>query len=202
MNLQSEDIGEVRMKFDPGEATGEMRLEFGDIKAISLTRRIEGSVCRSLLKPEQIRAPRSARTPLSGPPERRIRVYRAAYPCLVPPRGELRTIEAEFPPHAPRQLLLFGRGFLPAARQIDSPKGPAPAQPYAYTGPDDLKAIEDAARRAVVADFPEYAEQLVRHPAAAGSPRRYFAFNWGPQKAQSGNQVDSVGVYDVRSCAG
>jgi hypothetical protein len=99
-------------------------------------------------------------------------------------------VAAEFPPYLPRQLLVFGRGYLPNVREIELPMGRSPAQSYAYAGLDDLKAIEDAARRALGADFPEY-----RSP-------KYFAFNWGVQRSQSGNELYSVGVYELRPCPG
>jgi hypothetical protein len=83
---------------------------------------------------------------------------------------------------------VLGRGYLPNARSIELPMGRAPAQSYAYAGVDDLKFIEDAARRALAADFPQY-----RAP-------RYFAFNWGVQRSQSGNEIFAVGVYDLRPC--
>ena len=111
-------------------------------------------------------------------------VHRGRYPCL--PNS---TIDAEYPPYLPRQLLLFGRGYLPNAREIDLPMGWASAQAYFYVGADDVIAIENAARRALVADFPEYS-----------SGARYFAFNWGTQKAQSGNDMYSIGIYELRSC--
>jgi hypothetical protein len=113
-------------------------------------------------------------------------VHRARYPC-VPSR----TVAAEYPPYLPKQLLLFGHGYLPSARQIELPMGKAPAQPYSYVGPDDLIAVEQAARQAVMADFPAYAERS-----------RYFAFNWGVQKSQSGNDVYSLGIYELRRCPG
>jgi hypothetical protein len=65
----------------------------------------------------------------------------------------------------------------------------APAQPYAFAGADDLAAVDDAARRALAADFPDY---------PIGD--KYFAFNWGVQKAQSGNEAYSVGIYELRPC--
>ena len=66
--------------------------------------------------------------------------------------------------------------------------GRAPAQSYAYAGADDLKTIEDAARRALAADFPQY-----RAP-------QHFAFNWGVQRSQSGNELFAIGVYELAAC--
>ena len=66
--------------------------------------------------------------------------------------------------------------------------GRAAAQSYAYAGVDDLKAIEDAARGALGADFPQY-----RAP-------QYFAFNWGVQRSPSGNELFAIGVYELRAC--
>ncbi len=182
-NIQSEDIGEVQLKFEAGGASGELKLEFGDIRAISLTRK-RTSACEGLLKPGQIEAvavPRPARVDGAKPG---IRVYRNAYPCSPPSR----TISAEHPPYLPSQLLLFGRGYLPNARQVELPMGKAPAQSYSYVGPDDLNAVEAAARQALLADFPEY------------RGAKHFAFNWGAQKAASGNEAYSIGIYAVRPC--
>ena len=182
-NLQSESVAEVELKFELGEASGDLHLEFGDIRAIALTRKRSGG-CEGLLKLDQLQAPRGSRPrAVSSKP---IRVYRGSYPCT--PEGSLRTIEAEYPPYLPRQLLLFGRGYLPNARQVRLPMGSAPAQPYLYSGPDELTAVEAAARRAILADF----------PLLTGA--RHFAFNWGAQKAASGNEMYSVGLYEVLPC--
>ena len=81
-----------------------------------------------------------------------------------------RTTEADHPPYLPKQLLLLGRGFLP------------------YVGEDNLAAVEPAARQAMLADFPPYAMG------------KYFAFNWGSQKGASGNELYSIGIYEVRAC--
>jgi hypothetical protein len=116
-----------------------------------------------------------------------MRVYRNRYLCTQA-SGAPRTIEASYPPYLPRQLLLFGRGYLPNARQIELPMGKAPAQPYFYSGLDELNAVEDAARSALSADFPQY---------AGGA---HFAFNWGVQKAASGNEMYSVGIYALGPC--
>jgi hypothetical protein len=195
-NVQSEDLGAIELKFDARDASGNLALEFGDIKAVALTRRTGTgrTICQSLLKPGQIQAPRVARAAQTG--SVKARVYRSAYPCLA--QGNLRQVEAEYPPQPARQLLLFGRGYLPSARRIALPAGTAPAQSYAYAGADDLKAIEDAARRALAADFPEYRASLIADGSAAG---KRFAFNWGVQKSGSGNDVYSVGIYDVQNCS-
>lgn len=183
-NLQSEFVAEVRLKFDLREASGDLRLEFGDIGAFALTRR--RSACEGFLKPGQVQLPRRPRPAGAGNPKPAMRVYRNTYPCTAP--GSPRTVEAQYPPYLPRQLLLFGRGYLPSARHIELPMGRAPAQPYLYSGADELKAVEDAARRVIGADFPQY---------AGGT---HFAFNWGVQKAASGNEMYSVGIYSVGSC--
>ena len=70
--------------------------------------------------------------------------------------------------------------------------GKAPAQSYFYMGVDKLDAVENAARRLMAADFPEYRAGL--------AATKHFAFNWGMQKAQSGNALYSIGIYDVRPC--
>ena len=179
-NIASGNSSEIQLRFEARDAGGELKLEFGDIEAFSLTRK----GCKGVLKPEQIQAPRAARGARSegsklGP------VYRARYPCRA---GEaLRTISADHPPYLPRQLLVLGRGYLPNARRVELPMGSAAAQSYAYSGLDDLKAVEDAARKAVAADFPQYLSA------------KYFAFNWGAQKAQS-NEVYSIGLYELRPC--
>lgn len=201
-NVQSEYIGEVQLNFDVRDATGSLQLAFGDIKAFSLTRKSASAakgVCESLLKPDQVRAPRMPPRPARAQSPK-LRVYREAYPCLAP-QGALQTIEANQPPYLPRQLLLLGRGYLPSARQVELPMGKAPAQSYLYAGMDALSAVEDAARRAVAADFPEYRAGLIALPAANNSPaRKFFAFNWGVQKSRSGNDLYSIGIYDVRPC--
>lgn len=174
-NLQSEDVGGMLLRFEAGG--GSLGLELGDIPAFALTR---NGAC---LAPGQIQAPRAVRA--KGKPTR-FPVHRARYPCG--PDGKL--IAAEYPPYLPRQLLVYGRGYLPNVRDIDLPMGSAPAQPYVFPGArgDDLIAVEDAARRALAADF----------PGLAGP--NYFAFNWGLQVAQSGNQVYSIGLYELRAC--
>jgi len=197
-NVQSDHAAEVELKFDVQGATGGLTLEFGDIKAFSLTQKNPTDLCASLLKPGQLAAPRAPRPSRAGSPELRARVYRAAYPCAPQP-GTLRTIEADHPPHLPRQLLLLGRGYLPAAREVELPMGKATAQPYAYVGVDKLDAVEDAARRAITSDFPRYRASLVAHPPSARRAK-YFAFNWGAQRDRSGNEVYSIGIYELRPC--
>jgi hypothetical protein len=182
-NLQSEAVAEVQLKFDVRDASGDLALEFGDVRAFALTRKRTAG-CAGLLRPEQLRAPRAAPREGAKPG---MRVYRSSYVCTQA-SGTPRTMEASYPPYLPRQLLLFGRGYLPNARQIALPMGKAPAQPYLYSGLDELNAVEDAARRAISADFPQY---------AGGA---HFAFNWGVQKAASGNEMYSVGLYARGPC--
>jgi hypothetical protein len=182
-NLQLQDIGEVALKFSVPDAVEVLRLEFGDVPAFALTG-AKGALCQRLLGPGRMTPPRRSR---AAPAKASVRVYRSAYPCREK-NGALRTVEADQPPYSPRQVLVFGRGFLPSARHVQLPTGSAPAQPYAYAGPDELSAIEEAARRAILADFPRYAA------------RQYFAFNWGEQRAKNGNQVDSVGLYELQAC--
>ncbi len=175
-NLQPGDLGAVQFKFPVHTASGALHLEFGDVRAFAVSR----NACSALLAPDQLKTPRAAQ-PVSG--KANLVVYRDRYPCLPG-----RSVAAEYPPYLPRQLLVFGRGYLPNARAVELPMGRSPAQAYAYAGMDDLKAIEDAARRALGADFPEY-----RAP-------KYFAFNWGVQRSQSGNELYSIGVYELRPC--
>ena len=192
-NVQSEYVGDVQLKFDVRGVTGELKFAFGDIRAFALTRKgasASRGACESLLKPGEIKAPRASRP--AGNEPLKLRVFREAYPCL-PPQGALRVIETDHPPYAPRQLLLFGRGYLPNARQVELPMGKAPAQPYFYVGVDELDAIENAARRLIAADFPEYRTDLAK--------MKNYAFNWGVQKAQSGNDLYSIGIYDLRPCS-
>ena len=186
-NLQSEDIGEVQLKFEVREASGVLSLEFGDIGAFALTRLGGRGVCASLLKLDQIQAPRIARPAGARGPKIDFPIQRNRYLCTQA-GGTVRTTEADYPPYLPRQLLLFGRGYLPSARQVDLPMGKAPAQPYSYTGPDELRVVEYAARVAVTSDFPDL---------AAG---KFFGFNWGAQKGASGNELYSIGIYDLRRC--
>ena len=174
-NLQSEDIGEFQLNFALRDAVADLRLEFGDIPAFALTRKRKAG-CEGVLAPAQIQAPRVARRPAAG--KSTIRIYRAAYPC-----SGGRTIEAPHPPYLPRQLLLFGRGYLPSAREVELPMGKAPAQSYAYAGPDEPRHLDDATRQ-----------------AAGVVDGRTFLFSWGLQKAASGNEAYSVGIYDLRPC--
>jgi hypothetical protein len=183
-NLQSESVAEVELKFGLGEASGDLQLEFGDIRALALTRKRSGG-CEGFLKPDGLQAARASRQARAGSPKP-VRVYRSSYPCTH--EGSLRSIQAEYPPYLPRQLLLFGRGYLPNAREVGLPMGSAPAQPYLYSGPDELGAVEDAARRALVADFPQF------------SAGKHFPFNWGSQRSASGNELYSVGLYDLLAC--
>lgn len=183
-NVQSDDIGEFQLNFDLRNAVADLRLEFGDIPAFPLTRQRRAGSCHGVLMPDQIHAPRAARRAVAE--KSALRIYRSAYPCSA--QSGLRTIEAPHPPYLPRQLLLFGRGYLPNAREVELPMGKAPAQSYAYAGLDELKPVDDATRRAMTSDFPEY---------ATGG---YFVFSWGAQKTASGNAAYSIGVYDLRSC--
>ncbi len=183
-NLKPEALGEVELKFDARGASAAASLEFGDIQAFPLTRKATGKrVCESLLKPGEIRAPRAARRARVDASKLDFPVHRARYPCAAS-----RTIAAEYPPYLPRQLLLFGRGYLPSTRRIELPMGRSPAQAYAYAGPDDLAAVEQAARRAIAADFSRYANA------------KHFAFNWGVQRSRSGNELYSIGIYELRPC--
>ena len=175
-NIDAGVLGDLVLGFDVQDAAGALRLEFGDIAAFAVMGK------NACLKPGEIRAPRAA----SPAPVDRLdfRVYRAGYPC----GATRRTIEANHPPHLPKQLLLFGRGFLPNAREVELPMGTAPAQAYSYPGEDNLAAVERAARRAMLADFPQY------------STDKYFAFNWGSQRGASGNELYSIGIYELRPC--
>jgi hypothetical protein len=184
-NIQSENTAGIELKFVLRDASGELVLEFGDIRAFPLTRkRSEG--CRGLLEPDQVPAPRAARAARAKTTKPAVQVYRSAFPCTA--QGAVQMFRAEHPPYVPRQLLVLGRGYLPSARQIELPMGKAAAQSYVYDGADDRGSIEDAALRTAMADFPEYATA------------KHFAFNWGPQQSQSGNLVYAIGFYDIRAC--
>lgn len=192
-SLDSNTEGRMQFRFPLRDAAGDLRLEFGDLKAVVLAKAASSGakgVCERLLKTGQIRAAQPARPPLGKGAVPRMRVYRDAYPCREAVRGAPRTIEAQHPPYAPEQILVFGRGYLPNLREVELPTGRAGAQSYAYAGKDDLQAFEDSARRAVAADFPSY----------VGSAK-HFAFNWGIQRAASGNELYSVGLYGLRPCA-
>jgi hypothetical protein len=184
-NVQSELASEVQLRFEPRDVAGGLSFEFGDIGAIVLTRSAPKGFCEGLLKPAEIKAPRKPSTRTAGAA---VKAYRAAYPCQPGAHGSVRSIEAQYPPYLPEHLLVFGRGYLPNLREVQLPMGVAPAQSYAYSGPEELNAIEDAAQRAAAADFPQY----------RGS--RYYAFNWGTQKAASGNDMYSIGFYAIRAC--
>lgn len=183
-NLQSENLGEVQLRFPVPEADGGLKLEFGDIPAFALTR----SGCARLPKPEALKVPRTQPVRLTArePAARELRVYRDRYPCTA---GAMqRTIEAGYPPYLPRQLLFFGHGYVPNAREIELPMGKAAAQSYYYGGADQLTAVEAVAAYAAALHFPEYA------------PPKHFAFNWGVQRSSSGNAAYSVGIYELRAC--
>jgi hypothetical protein len=183
--LEAGDAVRVEFRFDTREANGPLLLEFGDLPAVALTRK--GRACASLLKSPAVPAAQAQRVAAKEPA--RLRVYRGTYPCGGG-AAALRTIEADHPPYLPKQLVVLGRGYLPGVRHVDLPMGAAPAQAYFYSGSDTLDAIELAARRAIAADFPQY---------ASGG---YFAFNWGEQRGATGNQIDSIGLYELRACPG
>jgi hypothetical protein len=194
--VQEQHLGEFELRFDVRGAGVALALEFGDLKAFSLTRSGASAerLCESVLPLSQLKTPQATTSQKSAAS---ARVYRAAYPCSA--KGALRTVEAKYPPHLPSQLLVFGRGYLPSVRGIELPMGWAPAQGYAYSGVNELDPIENAARRAL-GDFPEYRASLVTSPADAR--KKYFAFNWGAQQAASGNELSSIGIYELRPCAG
>jgi hypothetical protein len=196
-NVQTERIGDVQLKFDVRDATGELNFAFGDIKAFPLTRKTTKSVCANLLKLDQLQVPHLPPRP-AGAETPKVRVYRESYPCVTP-QGSRRTLEVNQPPYLPRQLLVFGRGHLPSVRQVELPMGKALAQSYFYAGADELNPVEDAARHAIAGDFPQYSAALVESNSAAA--KKYFAFNWGTQKSPIGNELYSVGIYEVRPCA-
>jgi hypothetical protein len=195
-NVQTELIGDVQLKFDVRDAVGGLSFAFGDIKAFPLTRKTTTGICASLLKPDQLQAPRMPPRP-AGAEAPKLRIYRESYPCATP-QGTRRTLEVMQPPYLPRQLLVFGRGHLPNARQVELPMGKAPAQSYFYSGADELDPVENAARRAIAGDFPEYRAGLVETNSTAA--KKFFAFNWGVQKSAIGNELYSVGIYEVRPC--
>jgi hypothetical protein len=181
--LQPGDAAQVEFRFDTSEAAGPLLLEFGDLPAFALARK--GRACVNLLKAPAVPAPQAPHAASKEPA--RLRVYRNAYPCGRAPAA-LKTIEADHPPYLPKQLIVLGRGYLPGIRHVDLPMGRAPARTYLYTGADTLDAIEQAARRAIAGDFPEY---------ASGA---FFAFNWGEHRGATGNQIDSIGLYQLRPC--
>jgi hypothetical protein len=164
-NIEPGDLGHVEVRFDAGGAS----FEFGDVPALAL----DAAKCRLHAGP----------APVTAKAAGQLTVHRARYPCRPS-----RSVAADYPPYLPKQLLLFGRGYLPSAREVALPMGRAPAQAYAYSGPDELKALEAAARKAIAADFPQY------------DKARHFAFNWGAQKARSGNDLYSIGIYELRAC--
>jgi hypothetical protein len=183
--LDAGETAQIQLRFEMGEAAGPIQFEFGDLPAFALTGK--GRACGKLLKSPAVPAPRASNA--AGREPAKLRVYRSTYPCGRAPAA-LKTIEADHPPYLPKQLVVLGRGYLPSVRHIDLPMGRAPAQGYFYSGADTLDAIELAARRAIAADFPQY---------AAGG---YFAFNWGEQRGATGNQIDSIGLYELRACPG
>lgn len=176
-NVQTDKVGDFQVRFDTHGATGSLRLEFGDIGGFTISK----NACQGLLKPNQLQLPRMPRRAADGKPPR---IYRSTYPCRK--QGALHVTEARYPPYLPKQLLFFGRGYLPNAREVELPMGRAPAQSYSYLGLDKLDAMEEGAAKVLRSDFPEYASA--------------FAFNWGVQTSQSGNEAYSIGLYDVRAC--
>jgi hypothetical protein len=194
VNVQSALAADVQLKFEVAGAAGALQLEFGDVPAFALAGK---GGCRKALRPDQLRLPSVIRTRHSSGP--RARVYRAVYPCRTD-QGKLRNTEAQYPPYLPRQMLVFGRGYLPSARQIELPMGWAPAQAYAYAGLDALDPLEDAARRAIATDFPLYSAGLVGVGQAGSPSQKHFAFNWGSQRAESGNEAYAIAIYDLRGC--
>jgi len=179
-NLQSADLGAVQVRFEPREATGDLKLEFGDIAAFALTD--SKSTCMKL---SQVQAP--ARPPRKAEARPELRVYRVLYPCRSKSGTSVIT-DAQYPPYVPAQLLVFGHGYLPNAREVSLPMGVAPAQAYAFSGVDDRKAVEALALRTAASDFPQY------------GAARYFAYDWGVQRSASGNELQSVGIYELRAC--
>jgi hypothetical protein len=178
--LQSEDLATVQIRFEPRGAAGALELEFGDIRAFALTD--GGGAC---IKVAQLKTPmRPQRKPEA---KSALRVYRVLYPCRAK-SGTSVVTDAQYPPYLPAQLLVFGHGYLPNAREISLPMGLAPAQSYAFSGLDDRKAIEVLARRVAASDFPQY------------GAARYFAYDWGVQRSASGNELQSVGIYELRNC--
>ncbi len=178
--LQPEDLGAVQIRFEPGEAAGELRLEFGDIGAFALSK----NGCEGVLKPQQLKTPAQ---PNRKEGKSSLRVYRVLYPCREKAGSSVVT-DAQYPPYLPAQLLVFGHGYLPNAREIALPMGVAPAQSYAFSGVDDRKAVEALALRVAGSDFPHYGAS------------RYFAYDWGVQRSASGNELQSVGIYELRTC--
>ena len=164
-NIKPEELGEVEAKFDAGGAS----FEFGDVPPFTL----DTKKCRFTAH-----APRAG-----GKGTATLVVHRARYPCTPS-----RTVAADYPPYLPKQIVVLGRGYLPNARDVELPMGRAPAQSYAYSGPDELKPVEDAAQKAIAADFPQY------------DRARHFAFNWGIQRSATGNEAYSVGIYELRPC--
>jgi hypothetical protein len=194
--VKADHVATLEFKFDVKAAKGDLRFAFGDIQAIALTKSGALGACERLLKLAELQAPRFLSRAVQEEPK--LRVYREAHPCLTPQKT-LRTVESNQPKYLPVQMLLFGRGFLPAARQVDLPEGKVPAQSYAYTGADELVPVENAARRAIAADFPAYRSDLVM--SGDPTPRKLYAFNWGDQKSATGQKLYPVGIYEVRACA-
>lgn len=187
----------LQWRFDvPDDAAG-LRLEVGDAPALEVTAARAGGLCARILKPQDLKAEASARPPLPPKPDPALRIHRLAYPCLPAKGGPVRKIDAQFPPYLPEQLIVLGRGFVPNARVIDLPMGKAPARGYPYAGPDDIGGYEDAARRAIAADFPKARAQMLPDDKA-----RLFAFNWGQQSSASGNPLYAIGLYALRPCPG
>ena len=180
-NVKKDESAELEVRYRLDNPSG-AKLEFGDIDAFTLARPGK-SLCEGVLKPAQLQAPRKAP---AGGGKPVMRSFRDTYPC-APERGEWRRVEAPHPPTLPEVLLVFGRGYLPSMRHVNLPMGRAAAQTVVYSGPEDILAIEDAARRVAASDYPAYGA-------------KHYLFNWGVQRAPSGNELYSVGIYAIRAC--
>ena len=179
-SLESEDLGTVQIRFEGGGGGGGLKLEFGDIGAVALTD--DAGACKKLAQLKTPMLPPRKQDAKAAP-----RMYRVLYPCRAR-SGTSVVTDAQYPPYLPEQLLVFGHGFLPNAREITLPMGVAPAQSYAFSGVDDRKAVEALSRRIAATDFPNYGAD------------RYFAYDWGVQRSASGNELQSVGIYELRAC--
>jgi hypothetical protein len=180
--LQTEELGEAELRFPVPEAGGELKLEFGDVPAFAVTK----GGCAGLLKPAMLKAPAPPRRASAADAKAGLSVHRLRYPCRS--KSSTGFVEAEYPPYLPQRLLVLGRGYLPNARDIALPMGRAPAQSYAFSGAEDRKTVEALARRIAATDFPQY------------GPAGHFAYDWGLQRAASGNEIWSVGIYELRAC--
>ena len=146
--------------------------------------------------PTQLQAPRVARSrPKRAGRKSDLRVLSQARIPACRRRRRRHRRRRRYPPYLPRQLLVFGRGYLPNARRDRSCR-------WAQRAGAVLCAMPARTSSRRVRGAPRARGGARRFPAATRK-RRHFAFNWGVQKAaRAATSSYSVGLYDLRACPG